>query len=305
MGGAMQGIAPEGMQSLACLLAQKGLLILRLTDMPEFGPENIGVLAKALSQTSSLTSLTLQFQEKCGPQGAHFLAKGLQNQNSLTRLVLSNCKLGNIGASNILNALGQNGCLRTLTLHDYIDEDSDLFLVTSFHKNTTLTRLCLNGYCNSPETLTALSAGLKDNTSLTCLSIAGPFFFPSQSAQNLGALIAGQPSIKNLKVLSYNLYIHPFVQHAKEGDLEKLRWSYARDQKDFLPLFFGISSLKKLSLPYNGLQDQNMGFFCLALLSCSNLTKLTLKNNRVTATGENALKQAAQTVHPRFIVKFF
>lgn len=96
-----------------------------------------------------------------------------------------------------------------------------------------------------------------------------------------------------------------FVQHAKEGHLEKLRWFYARDQKNFLAELLEIASLKGLALPYNGLQDQNMGCFFLALLSCSNLTKLTLKNNKTTATGEDALKQTAQTVHPGLIVKFF
>lgn len=108
MGCTNKGICPIGMEALTSLITQKSLLFLRLSSIPDFDSQKISILAKALSQSCHLQSLTLQDQEECCAEGGLFLAKSLHNQNSLTKLNLTYCNLGNTGISGILNALSHN-----------------------------------------------------------------------------------------------------------------------------------------------------------------------------------------------------
>lgn len=179
-------ILPYGLESLVLLIHGPHLKNLRLCTVKEFGSQELKVIAGALPNSRSLTTLSLTNIEGCGSEGARFIAEGLKTNTSLTRLQLSGCKIGIQGASFIFDALKYNSSLQRLeltkdrhypTFDDILDEarhskcmelkslkEDDLFIWDPFRKNTTLTHLDLSQNCLGIRQIKNLCSALEDNS---------------------------------------------------------------------------------------------------------------------------------------------
>lgn len=293
---------PEGIKILAHHM--HFLRYLRLNIMKGFDNESIEMIAMALCNSSSLTTLLLEDIESCGPEGAQYIAESLKHNKTLTHLKLYRCNIGSQGAAAIFQALGNNSSLKILALKDNIGGDRDTPLnMDGLKRNSTLTHLDLCLSRLGHEEIIVLKNALENNSSLTFLDL-GYNHLNHACAQPLRDLLIHNTGLTKLDLSSNSfskwdteIFSQTFTINST---LTKLNWTY--NDGGGIEILSKNSTLKKLNLCRNRIGHHDVPALCAALRQNTSLTGLNLRGNDINEADKKEIEAAK---HPNLMVKWY
>ena len=232
---------------------------------------NVGLLAEALKVNSTLTVLTLRYNN-IRDQGATGLAEVLRVNSTLTVLNLEFNGIGDQDATGLAEALKVNSTLTVLNLrYNDIHDQGATGLAEALKVNSTLTVLNLEGNGIGGQGAIGLAEALKVNSTLTVLNLR------NNNIRNQGSTGLAEALKVNSTLTELNLRYNSILDQGATGLAEALKVN---------------STLIVLNLAYNSIGDQDATGLGEALKVNSTLTELNLEANYIGNQGATGLGEA-------------
>jgi hypothetical protein len=156
-------------------IINKNCKILGLTSN-KITPAGVSIIAKALSENTTLHELVLSYNDQVGDMGVYFLTEILSlNNSSLQKLILTSTGITDKGVGYLAEMLKKNSTLHSLNLNvnKIGDHGIKLLANTLTHYNSTLTHLYLSeNKLLSDASVDFLIEMLNQNRSLSYLFIS-------------------------------------------------------------------------------------------------------------------------------------
>lgn len=174
-------------------------LVLSATGIGAVG--GIALAAALRSKTSTLSSVSLNWNEELGDDGAAAIGNALVSNVALRELRLARCSIGDTGAARLgIGLQGRSSALHTLELEgNVIGPAGAQALGTALKTNAGLDSLGLALNPLGANGAAALALGLRHNTNLTSLNLAG-CELGDDGAEALALALRGNEVLRSLNL---------------------------------------------------------------------------------------------------------